>query len=68
MPIVNVTEIFEKGSKTKVKKETLLKHGFLFEYCTGTYTTKAGNIYYYVYDQGYLALENDFYLLVKRDL
>ncbi|MAY23930.1 MAG: hypothetical protein CMC74_14205 [Flavobacteriaceae bacterium] len=54
--------------KTKVAKATLLKQGFQFDYFTGTYTTKSGNTYFYLYDQGYLPLENDFYLLVKRAL
>lgn len=54
--------------KTKIKKETLSKKGFNFNFFTGTYTTKTGNIYYYVYDQGYLALENDWFLLVKVDV
>jgi hypothetical protein len=30
------------------------------------YTTKTGNIYYFVYDQGYLAVENENYVLVKK--
>lgn len=63
-----ILEALNANDKTKVTKSTLLKHGFLFEYITGTYTTKTGSIYYYVYDQGYLALDNDFYLLVKREV
>ena len=31
------------------------------------YKTKTGNVYFYVYDQGYLALENDYFLLIKRE-
>jgi len=62
-----ILETLNTKDKTKVTKTTLIKHGFLFEYCTGTYTTKAGHMYYYVYDQGYLPLDNDFYLLIKRD-
>jgi len=31
------------------------------------YKTKTGNTYYYIYDQGYLSLENELYLLIKRD-
>ncbi|MBT8255521.1 MAG: hypothetical protein KJO23_03190 [Bacteroidia bacterium] len=63
-----ILEALNTKDKTKVTKNSLVKAGFLFEYCTGTYTTKAGSTYYYVYDQGYLPLENDYYLLVKRDL
>ncbi|MGJ8665485.1 MAG: hypothetical protein ACSHW7_03900 [Patiriisocius sp.] len=54
--------------KTKIKKDTLLKHGFNFKFFTGQYVTKTGSVYYYVYDQGYLELENEWYLLVKVDL
>ena len=53
--------------KTKVSKSRLLAKGFNFEYFTSTYTTKSGTIYYFVYDQGYLPLEGDFYALVKRN-
>ena len=54
--------------KTKVKKDTLLKHQFNFTFYTSQYVTKTGSVYKYVYDQGYLPLENDWYLLVKVDL
>lgn len=63
-----ILEALNIKDKTKVTKTTLIKHDFLFEYFTGTYTTKAGSLYFYVYDQAYLALDNDFYLLVKRDI
>ena len=53
--------------KTKVKRETLLKHQFNFKYHTSEYITKTGSVYRYVYDQGYLELENDWFLLVKDD-
>lgn len=62
-----ILEALNTKDKTKITKTTLLKHGFLFDYCTGIYTTKTGSVYYYLYDQGYLELENDFYLLVKRE-
>lgn len=52
--------------KTKVTKASLIKNDFNFEYFTSIYTTKTGSTYFYVYDQGYLALDNDFYLLVKK--
>lgn len=63
-----ILEALNSQDKTKVTKNTLLKHGFLFEYITGIYTTKTGSTYFYVYDQGYLPLENDFYLLVKKEV
>ena len=63
-----ILEALNAKEKTKVKKETLLKHGFNFKFFTGQYVTKTGSVYFYVYDQGYLALENDWYLLVKADI
>jgi len=53
--------------KTKVTRTNLLNHNFDFNLFTSIYTTKAGNVYYYVYNQGYLKLENDYYLLIKRE-
>ncbi len=50
----------------KTTKDKLLQKGFQFKYFTNTYTNKKGNIYFFCYDLGYLALENDWYLLVKR--
>ncbi len=52
--------------KTKTSKNKLLNEGFRFDLFTSTYITKEGNVYYFVYDQGYLPLDNDFYVLVKR--
>ena len=53
--------------KTKVSRKALVKAGFDFDLHTEMYTTKSGSVYYYVYDQGYLVLENEQVLLVKRD-
>ncbi|MCF6212604.1 MAG: hypothetical protein L3J45_01110 [Flavobacteriaceae bacterium] len=53
--------------KTKVTRSKLIQHNFDFNFFTSIYTTKTGNTYYYCYNQGYLALENDFYLLIKRE-
>ena len=54
------------NDKTRSTRTRLLAKGFNFEYFTNIYTTKTGNIYYFVYDQGYLPLEGEFYALVKR--
>ena len=61
-----LTELNPSG-KTKVTRNKLYDRGFDFQLFTSIYTTKAGKNYYYVYDQGYLALENEYYLLIKRD-
>ena len=63
-----ILESLNPTDKTKTTKERLLRLGFNFEYFTSTYTTKAGAVYYYLYNQGYLPLDNDFYLLVKKEI
>ena len=51
---------------TKTTKDKLLEKGFQFKYMTHTYTNKKGNVYFFCYDLGYMQLDNDWYLLVKR--
>lgn len=63
-----ILESLNTEDKTKTTKDRLLRLGFSFDYFTGIYTTKSGSVYYYLYDQGYLPLDNDFYLLVKKDI
>jgi len=59
--------LIPQGEDTiKTNKESLQQLGFQFKYFTHTYTTRTGKIYYYCYDHGYLPLENDLYLVVKR--
>jgi hypothetical protein len=53
--------------KTKTTKAKLLAKGFDFNYFTNILNTKTGNTYYFLYDQGYLYLENDWVMLVKKD-
>ena len=55
------------NKKTKISKAKLIELNFDFNYFTSIYTTKTGNVYYFVYNQGYLPLENNYYALVKRD-
>jgi hypothetical protein len=52
--------------KTTTSKEKLLQHGFSFKYITHTYTNKNGSTYFFCYDHGYLPLDNNLYLIVKR--
>lgn len=52
--------------KTKVRKSQLEKLGFNFKYFTSIYTTRDNRVYYFVYDQGYLPLENDYFALVEN--
>jgi hypothetical protein len=53
--------------KSKTTRSKLLNKGFDFDYFTSILNTKTGNTYYFVYDQGYMTLESDFFILVKKD-
>ena len=57
---------FAEEEIAKTHKDKLVEKGFQFKYMTHTYTNKKGNIYFFCYDLGYMPLENDWYLLVKR--
>ena len=50
----------------KANKDKLQRLGFQFKYLTHLYTTKTGKTYYFCYDYGYLPLDNDWYLIVRR--
>jgi hypothetical protein len=51
---------------TKTTKQKLLQAGFQFKYITHTYNNKKGNTYFFCYDFGYLPLDNDWFLVVRR--
>jgi hypothetical protein len=63
----NILSKLNVSGKTKVTRRKLFDKGFDFNFFTSIYTTKTGNVYYYVYDEGYLPLENEVFLLIKRD-
>ena len=63
-----VLSFFLKGNnKTKTTKEQLLLNGFNFYYYTNVYKTKQGKTYFFVYELGYLELEDEQYALVKKE-
>lgn len=53
--------------KTKVTRTKLYDKGFDFNFFTSIYKTKTGNTYFYIYDEGYLPLENELFLLIKKE-
>ena len=53
--------------KTKIKKEALIRKGFDFNFHTHTYATQKGNTYIFCYEYGYLLLDHEEVLLVKRE-
>ena len=59
-------ELNPKG-KTQITRSKLNDKGFDFTYFTNTYTTKDGAFYKFCYEQGYLEIEKDRFLLVARE-
>ncbi len=57
----------ESEQMSKTNRDKLLQVGFQFKYITHTYTNQKGNVYFFCYEYGYLPLENNRYLLVKRN-
>jgi hypothetical protein len=54
------------GEKTTVPKTRLLQQGFDFNFITNQVTTRNQHTYFFCYEFGYLPLEKDLYLIVKR--
>ena len=56
------------GEKTaKVSGEKLLQKGYQYKYHTHLYITRNSQTYFYCYEYGYLALEKNGYLIVKKE-
>jgi hypothetical protein len=62
-----ILEELNPTEKVKTNRDVLLRKGFNFNYQTHTYTTKNGANYVFCYEHGYLLLDNDEVLIVKRD-
>ena len=56
----------EGEATAKANRDKMIEKGFQFKYITHLYTNKKGNTYFFCYDIGYLPLENNWYLVVKR--
>lgn len=57
---------FNPSGKAKVRKEELMTAGFKFSYFTNIYETKGGRVYKFVYDHGYIQIDEYTYALVFR--
>jgi hypothetical protein len=57
----------EGEATAKTNHNKLIEKGFQFKYHTHQYTAKNGNTYFYCYEYGYLPLENNWFLIVKRN-
>jgi hypothetical protein len=61
-----ILEKLNPSGKAKVTKAQLLDEGFNFHYFTNEYVTKVGKVYKFIYEQGYVELEDDTYALVQK--
>ena len=62
--LLNIIPVGEETAKAN--REKLVNLGFSFKYITHQYQNKKGTIYFFCYDYGYLPLDNDWFLIVKR--
>ncbi|MEP7168480.1 MAG: hypothetical protein ABI855_03860 [Bacteroidota bacterium] len=58
--------VVHDDGKATISKTKLHEKGFNFKYFTHTHTTQKGAVYKLCYDFGYLPIENDFILVIKR--
>lgn len=61
-----ILSLLNPKGKMTVDGITLAEEGFNFHYYTNMYTTKNGATYIFCYDQGYLKLDDDRYMLVHK--
>ena len=54
------------GEKVTLPKQKLTDKGFNFKYYTNQVVTKNNHAYFFCYEYGYLPLENELILVVKR--
>ena len=57
----------EREATAKASRDKLIEKGFQFKYHTHIYNTKTDKTYFYCYEYGYLPLENNWYLIVKKN-
>ncbi|KAF2335470.1 hypothetical protein [Flavobacterium daemonense] len=62
-----LAELNSEG-KSKATREKMINKGFDFDFFTNILHTKTGNTYYFLYDQGYRSLDNDYFMLVKKEI
>ena len=62
-----VMEELNPSGKTNTSREKMIAKGFNFDYCTRIYQTQNGKTYHFSYEYGYLPLDNDELLLVRRE-
>lgn len=61
-----ILALMNPKGKITVDGISLAEEGFNFHYFTNVYRTQKGAEYFFCYDQGYLKMENDQYMLVQK--
>ncbi len=61
-----ILEEFLVGDKVTISKQKLIDKGFNFKYFTNHTVTKNNHMYLFCYEYGYLPLDNDMILIVKK--
>jgi hypothetical protein len=59
--------LMAKNDTVKIRHTNLLQQGFLFTYYTHQFTNAKNNVYNFCYEFGYLSLDKDWFLIVKRE-
>ena len=62
-----IIEELNPSGKTKTTTTKMAAKGFNFKYLTNKYDTANGKTYHFCYEYGYLPLDGDEVLLVKRE-
>ncbi|MDZ4714765.1 MAG: hypothetical protein SH819_04785 [Cytophagales bacterium] len=62
-----ILDSLNPGGKIKVSASRLKEEGFDFRYHTGVCRTRDGGTYYYCYEQGYVPIAKNYFLLVIRN-
>lgn len=63
----NILHKLNPSGECRIHKRMLIDSGLNLNYFTSQFQTRSGNTYYFCYDQGYLELEGDYYLLVAKE-
>jgi len=61
-----ILAVLNPNGKKTVDGISLAEEGFNFHYYTNVYTTKTGSKYMFCYEQGYLKMDDDKYMLVHK--
>lgn len=62
-----ILEELNPEDMVKVERKLLKKKGFDFDFFTSVLHSKTGKDYFFVYDQGFMELDEDIFMLLKKE-